>query len=613
MSIFKESLRRFRESVNLKLYDKKERVLSILRVLRLLTSLFSLSVIIYFYGFSLSPEQQKVQIQLIRGSFVFFVVSYIIRLLFEFDIPKFIRTNLLESVLILLIVIDGIFLVVFKRPIIANFFTTLGFDKIDDFFIVFIQIFLLLIVGIEFGKITRLLGSLDFSPQKFFISSFVLLILSGCGLLMLPECSVEEGSMNFVDALFTSISASCVTGLIVVDTATYFTFKGKLVILLLMQLGGLNIITFGSFFAFLSQKGVGLKQQVMVKDFMSFESLSTTKSLLREILYLAFFIEVAGAIFMFKAWGATDFDSTGKKVFYSVFHSVSAFNNAGFSLFTDGYFNQAVRTNFGLHILTGVMIFVGSIGFPAFIDMFGRKSLRERILYPWKTLKVGTRLAFYSSFVLIILGASVFYLMESKNSDHFLEGGFIRQNTIEKIVTSVFQSINRTSGFSSVDMSVLSTTTLFVFIFLMFVGASPGSTGGGIKTTTFSVLLLSAFSTIRGKKNIELWSKTIPNEIVRKALAILFFTLFFVFTSTIILTITDPDIDFIRLFFEEVSAFSTVGLSTGITSQLSTAGKVVIMSSMFIGRIGVLTLAFALGRKAISNNYKYPDTYVMVG
>jgi Trk-type K+ transport system membrane component len=351
----------------------------------------------------------------------------------------------------------------------------------------------------------------------------------------------------------------------------------------------------------------------MVKDFMNFENLSSTKSLLREILFLAFSIELAGTAIIYLSWGEMEFENFGKKIFYSSFHSVSAFNNAGFSIFTDGYFNGAVRTNFGLHIITAVLILCGSIGFPAFIDLFGRNNLKQRILFPWKKLKVSTRLATYSTFLLILLGAIVFYWAESKNYNHFVEGGFIEQNTIEKIVTSFFQSITRTAGFNTVDFGVLSTTTLFVFIFLMFVGASPGSTGGGIKTTTFSVLLLSAISTIRGKKNIELWKKTIPNEIVRKALAILFFSLFFVFTGTLILTVTDPEIDFIRLFFEEVSAFSTVGLSTGITAQLSIGGKIVIMSSMFIGRIGILTLAFALGKKAISNSYKYPDTYIMVG
>jgi trk system potassium uptake protein TrkH len=608
-------LDRFREVVNLSIYDSKQTVLSILRILRLVVSLFALAGAVYYFGFPVPKEQIPLIIMTIRGVFVFFMVSYFIRFFFDFEPRKFIKDNLIETVLLSLVLLDVLGVLLFGTPLLRHFFDAYEIPVFSEIFLLIILGFLLIIVFLELVKVGKYLHRTGVSAASMFVISFIFLILLGTGLLMMPETNTKGEIMPFMDALFTSTSASCVTGLTVVDTATYFTLKGQFILLVLMQLGGLNVITFASFFTFFSQKGVGLRQQAIVMDFMSFENLASTKNMLRIILIMAFSIELGGAILLYFLWHPEIyFHGVAQKIFYSIFHSVSAFNNAGFALFTNNLWEPFLRDSYVFHLIIAALIVLGGLGFPVLHDLFSIKNMRERLAKPWKQYKPSTKIVLYTSAFLILSGTIAFYFLETANPLQTAEGGMAQKSATEKVITSLFQSVStRTAGFNTVDFSILTAPVLIFFIFLMVVGASPASTGGGIKTTTFATILISALSTIRGKKDATVFRHTIPEETIKKAGAIFIFSFSVIFTGAFILHITDPEITPLKLFFEEVSAFCTVGLSTGITAQLSDAGKAVLIVSMFIGRVGTLTLAVSLSKKAISNNYKYPNAFVPVG
>ena len=359
----------------------------------------------------------------------------------------------------------------------------------------------------------------------------------------------HEGS-DWLTALFTATSASCVTGLTVVDVGHYFTFKGQFVIMFLIQLGGLNIITFATFFASMYIKGVGIRHQSLMQDFFSSGNLFDANSLLRNIVTVTLLIEGIGAFAIYMLWGKDIlFESISQKIFYSVFHAISAFNNAGFSLFTNNLYQGPLQNSYVLHIPIMLLIFFGSLGFSSIIDIFGVQGMRERMQLPWKKLKLSTSVALISSLVLIFFGAAVFYLTERNN---VLEG----KGIFGTVITSLFQSVTpRTAGFNTVDMAALTTPTLLMMIFLMFIGGSSGSTVGGIKTSTFTIILVSAWSTIRGKRNLELGRHNIAWELLNKAFSIFIFSASFVFICAFALTLFEPGIDFIDLLFEETSAF----------------------------------------------------------
>lgn len=610
-----KALARIKENFNLFIYPGRTKVLNVLRFLRLFVSSFMVGSLVYYYGFPQEEGAIATHIILIRSSFIFFILSYVIRLFFEFEVIRFIKANWFEGGFMLFLFLDLISYFFVGQSIFKLIFEGLATESAINIFGVFTQICLLLIVLMEFGKASQRLTYVKINPSILFIASFLILIVGGASLLMMPEMTADGQGMPFLNALFTATSASCVTGLIVVDTATYFSFKGIVLIILLVQLGGLNIISFATFFAAFSKKGIGLRHHTIIKDFMSYDSLSSTHGLLKRVVIMTFVIELFGSILIFLTWDSRiPFENTGQKIFYSVFHSISAFNNAGFSTFSNGLFEPIVRESYYLHVVVAGLIFMGGLGIPVLNDILDPNNLRQRMLFPWKRLQLSTRIALYTSIILIIVGALIFYFAEVQNPYQNSEGGMGELSFFGQLVTSFFQSIStRTAGFNTTNVALLSTPVLLIFLLMMFIGASSGGTGGGIKTSTFAVIFLSAIATIRGKKFVEVYKHTISSELLYKAFSIFLFSLSVVFVATVILSITDPNISLIQLVFEEVSAFATVGLSTGITAQLSDPGKVVLIASMFIGRVGVLTLAFALSKKTISTSYKYPDGYVMIG
>lgn len=602
------NIQRIREKINLAIYDLKTPALQIMRVLSVFVSLIAVISLLYFHGFNTTGKERAIITLIIKAAFGFFIFKYFTRLFFSFQPIKDFKDTIFEGILMLIIVANVILSLLFNWELIRGIGNLFGLDNIERFFALVIQGYIVLILINEIGRAGSRISSLNLSPPTLLISSFLLLIAGGTGLLMLPEMTVSGQSMPFMHAMFTSISASCVTGLVVVDTATYFSFKGQFVIMMLIQLGGLNIISFASVFALFARKGIGLKHQSILQENLNAESLSASSSLFKQIFIFSLVIEMVGAILIFFSWkegiGLSDFTD---RAFYSIFHSISAFNNAGFSTFSNGLYEHGVRNSYFLHIVIAILIFLGGIGFTTLRDVFSFSRIKERFQKKRFSLRLDTKLSLYSAAILILAGFIIFMIFENHN---VLQG----QSTGGQIVTSFFQSVTtRTAGFNTVDFGALTKPVLIFMILLMFIGASPGSTGGGIKTNTFALVLLGAWSTTRGKPRLELFRSTISFELLNKAFLIFLFSLGFISIGIFGLAITEPNKDLLSLSFEEVSAFGTVGLSTGITSALSPAGRVIIMLSMFIGRIGTLSLAFALGRKKKIHDYKYPKANILVG
>ncbi|MFA0961359.1 TrkH family potassium uptake protein [Roseivirga sp. BDSF3-8] len=598
----------FSESLNNFLYGSRQTAYALTRAITLLASIAALGLLIYVYGFE--PREREVTriFNWLDFIFVIFVISFGVRIIYAFRRREFLKDNLFESLLVSFIILNGVSNYLLGNLLLEGVFSALGFNNYESFYQVFITIFMFLLLGFEVTKASLNLAKVTLKPATTFILSFLLLIAVGTGLLMLPAMTVREGSMPFLEALFTSVSASCVTGLIVVDTATYFTFKGQLIIMILIQLGGLGIVSFATFFATFLRQGVGIKQQLLIQDFLSSESLFSARGLLKQIILITLVIEAGTFFFIYHTWNADGyFDSTSDKLFFSLFHAISAFCNAGFSTFTNNLYEPVIRTSYILHMVVVTSVILGGLGFSSLEDLFSIQRLRDRFKNPWKDWRLATKVAVFTSLGLLVFGTIVIFVLEYDNT---LKG----MNFTEKAITSFFQSgVARTAGFNTVYIGEMRQPTLLVMIFLMFIGASSGSVGGGIKTSTFYLIVVSVASTLRGREKIEIGRRYIPNEMLFKALSIFFFAASINLIGIFVLTLTEPGLDLLDLAFEHVSAFGTVGLSTGITADLSAGGRIMIIISMFLGRVGTLTFALALSTRASSKNYKYPRAHFMVG
>ena len=434
------------------------------------------------------------------------------------------------------------------------------------------------------------------NPPRILALGFMLLIIIGALLLNLPIASQNGESIGFINALFTSASAVCVTGLVVVNTATHWTLFGQTVIILLIQMGGLGIMTMATIVAMISGRKISLKERLVIKEQLNQETLSGLVKLTKYVIYLTFFIEGIGALFLsikfIPQFGLI------KGIWFSVFHAVSAFCNAGFDIMGNSLMNY---NNSVLVMLTvASLIVLGGIGFGVILDV-----VRNR---KWKKLSLHSKLAISFTVFLILFGTIIFYILESNNPLTMQEFTFK-----EKTLASLFASITpRTAGFNSIDVAGMNQSSTLLTIILMFIGGSPGSTAGGVKTVTMLVLIISTISIIKGERDVEVFKRRIPYETIFKSIAIIMIGIALVFFVTFILTLTE-DQEFLNILFETTSAFGTVGLSRGITSELSDAGKVILTLTMYSGRVGPLTLAFAVGYKEEHKRFRYAEGNITVG
>ncbi len=446
-------------------------------------------------------------------------------------------------------------------------------------------------------------------PHHIIVLSFFCAIVAGTILLSLPFATHEGDNVAFVDRLFTATSATCVTGLVVKETASWSGF-GRLVIMFLMQAGGLGIMTFSIFFAIALGRKITIREDLVVKGTLGPYGARNLRKVLLHIVLIVFSVELIGAILLFLRWRAIEDWSFGTILYNSVFHSISAFCNAGFSLFRKSFTDFSGDAYINLIMIS--LIFIGGIGFIVLLDIWKLLSWRKDKRPFFYRMSIQTKIALSISLALIIIGALAIFIFERGNT---LSGMAAK----DQFLGSVFQAVTaRTAGFNTLPINRLAPPTLLLLTMLMFIGASPGSTGGGIKTSTFGVLIASVAAMIKNKERVWIFKRTIPKAIVRKALAIFILGLGWIFLFSLLLTITEAGNIYgknyyLRILFETTSAFGTVGLTTGITSMLSSLGKVLIILTMFVGRIGPLTLALAVAVQEEKLLYNYPESEVMVG
>ena len=608
------TLREFRERVNVHLYSSKDTVLRVFRVLNFFVSATALILLAAFYGFPHDSASAELILQGVTVSFIFYVVHYTVRVVYEFHPWTFIKRTRFEALVMSILVIEGASDMLTGQLLVEPLIRSLGITSARDIYTIFIQLYFFLMVMAEvFRTGGTILPKFRLNPAVIFILSFSAIISVGTILLMLPEMTTIPGGMPWVDALFTSTSATCVTGLMLVDTVSYFSFKGQIVLLILIQLGGLNLIAFGSFLALAARFGLGVRQHDVIEDFVNRDNFQSSSGMLSKVIRWCLGIEIAGAIAMYASWADTvAFESWTQRLFYSFFHSISAFNNAGISLFKNGLAAPEVATNWSMHWVVTILVFFGALGMMAMFDLFDPVRMRERMKQPWKQIGFATKIALYFSIGLVVVGSAAYFLLEQ-------EGTLKGMSTWGQITTSVFQSATRTSGFNTVDIGSAGIPMLFMLTILMFIGSSSSSTGGGIKTSTLAIVLADVWRTIRGTEYVQLFQRTIPEILRSRAYSVLLFFLVGNLMCIFVLSITEAEIlaqngrNLLDLTFEQVSAMGTVGLSTGITPDLSTAGKFIISASMFVGRVGTLTVAFAIGGRLVHNHFKYPEGHTMVG
>lgn len=465
----------------------------------------------------------------------------------------------------------------------------------------------------EFSEQKLNLNRTYFNPAQIFILSFLTIIFLGSLLLMLPKATYY--GISYVDALFTSTSAVCVTGLIVVDTSTYFTVFGQSIILFLIQIGGLGILTFASYFSYFFKGGSTYENQLTLSEMTNSQKIGDVFSTLKNIIVITAIVELTAAILIFFSLDKSLINNFSDKAFFSVFHAISAFCNAGFSTLSNSIYETGFRFNYTLQLIIIATFVLGGLGFPIVVNLINfikhkiinllRFNSKVKIYKPW-VLKINSRITLVTTLTITVVAFMLFFILEYNNTlaEHSLFG---------KIVNALFGAATpRTAGFNSVDMNALAFPTLMITFLLMWIGASPASTGGGIKTSTFAIATLNILSLAKGKQRIEVYRREIADISVKRAFATISLSLLVIGLGIVLITIFDPEKGLLNIAFESFSAYGTVGLSLGITGNLSTASKLIVITIMFIGRVSMLSIIVAVFKKIKHKNYRYPSEEIII-
>ena len=434
---------------------------------------------------------------------------------------------------------------------------------------------------------------------------FLAAIALGTGLFMLPISTADGSWGDFFVALFTATSAVCVTGLSVVDCSTYFSFWGQLTLLLLLQAGGLGYMTITTFLMLLIGRKFDLQQRFAIQESFDRPFIQGSRNLIKSVIATTLVFESLGSLLLFQRF-SQDFPPL-KALWYSIFHSVSAFNNAGFSLFPDSLvqYHSSVSVNLAITLL----IILGGIGYQVIIESYlWLLSLVRRYKRPYQ-FSLNYRVVTRVSLFLLFVGMAAFVFLEYRDPDTMLN-----LPPHERLLVAWFQSVTtRTAGFNTVDLSLLNPTTLVVIMLLMFIGASPSGTGGGIKTTTIAILANCTRSALRGQERVIIFGRRIPYQLILKAVAVVFGSVAMVIFSTGALIFMESEQNTVALTFEALSAFATVGLSLGITPELSTFSQLVLIFTMYVGRLGVTLFMAAIVGDSRPSLIRYPEENLLIG
>ena len=468
----------------------------------------------------------------------------------------------------------------------------------------------------ELSKNSLFFDNLYFNPTILFVISFLGLIILGAFLLMLPRTTLEA-PLSFVDAFFMATSAVCITGLSTTDISTNFSLFGQSVIMALIQVGGLGIMTFTGFFGYFFSGGFSFKNQLMFGEILGENKLNSVISTLLTIIFITLLFELIGAVMIFASLEAKYFDSVGEMIFFSCFHAISGFCNAGFTIIKDGVTSDEYRFNYNFQLAVASMFILGGFGFGTIFNLYTwvqekvksmvrRLILKKSYRYKPQVFSFNSRFIVVCNVTVIILATISFFVLEQNHSLMADKSSFGRW------VTSIFMANStRSAGFNSVDLNFINIPTLIMFVTLMWIGVSPGSTGGGVKVTTIAIALVNIVALAKGKESIEIYKRKIASESVNKAFAIILLSVLTITLSFILLNFSDPNQQMIPLLFESVSAYTTCGLSLGITSSLTATSKIILMFTMFVGRVGMLTLLVAFIKNTRNKSYIYPTEKVL--
>ncbi|MDO9553480.1 TrkH family potassium uptake protein [Rhodonellum sp.] len=449
------------------------------------------------------------------------------------------------------------------------------------------------------------------NPAQLFILSFLVIIIIGSFILILPNATYD--GISYLDALFTSTSAVCVTGLVVVDTGTHFTLFGQTIIMILIQVGGLGILTFASYFSYFFKGGTTYENQLALSDMTSAKKLGEVFSTLKYIILITFGIELFAGFLIYTSIDSSNFGSQSEQLFFSAFHSISAFCNAGFSTLTNSLYETGFRFNYYLQLVIILTFVLGGLGFPIVVNIL--KYLKYKIITlfsskrskyrPW-VLNLNSRITLVTTLSISLVAFVIFYLLEYNNT-------LAEHNAFGKVVTALFGATTpRTAGFNTIDTAAMALPTVMMVFLLMWIGASPQSTGGGIKTSTFAIAILNVLSLAKGKSRTEIYRREIADISVRRAFAIISLSLVVICFAILFISFFDPEKQLKEIAFECISAYSTVGLSLGITGDLSSVSKFIIIVVMFVGRISMLSLVIAVFKRAKYKNYSYPKEEITI-
>jgi trk system potassium uptake protein TrkH len=580
-------------------------------VLGILSGAALLPVLVEHGGGNLSPGTFLL-VRLTNFAFVsVFLAEFLLGLIRAPDRRLHLRTGAVEF--LLFVGLGLTFVLITVHPF--GFFEVRGLSG----FLIPVQVYLFGNFIVKLLGLFKVVARRRFNYARAFGISFVAIIGAGALLLfLLPGTKAPGKDLSLIDALFTSTSATCVTGLVTVDTGSHYSRFGQTIILILFQVGGLGIMTFAAFFAIALGKGMGIRDRDVMRGVLNLEVMGKIVKVVVGILVITVLFEAVGAAVLYQEWPGDL--APHDRLFNSIFHSVSAFCNAGFSLMSnslEGFVGNPV-----VNITVMTLVVVGGLGFGVLLELVGLPIFGIRFLSRFRRwddpfpevkrprLGLQSRIVLLSTLVLLFGGAVLFLVFERKNPATLgdLSGGEQAQAALFASVTS------RTAGFNTFPVGEMTDASKFLTVGLMMIGAAPGSTGGGVKTVTAVVLLVSVLSVLRGRNRVELFRRTIPPATVQRAGIIVVTSIAFVFVATLILTMVEAErFSFMDIFFEVGSAFGTVGLSTGITAELSGLSKLTLCVIMLVGRIGPLSLVIALSQGGASRRYEYPQENVMIG
>lgn len=563
-------------------------ILRVIRTVTMVAALMMVTASIITFGFPLAPEQAEGISRFFRFVWITFILDRALHAALKEGYLRmaFHGIGLVMNILLILTVVPYLI-------------PPLGFLG-SPFFRNCLMLLLSLLELSYF--LTHILGKKT-NPSAVMAISFLVIILLGSLLLIMPKCTVPEVNLRWIDSLFTATSAVCVTGLVPIDVASTFTFSGQLIIILLIQIGGLGVMTLTSFFALFFMGEISVNNQMVVKDLVSSDSLSSIWSTLKNIIAFTFALEAAGAILIWIDIHGELGMAFEDEVFFSLFHAVSAFCNAGFSNFAQGLGNPLILDrDFLIFWVIAFLIISGGIGYPVLVEL--RNALKRRIGHS-HNFSVNTRIVLITTAILIFGGAALLAIFEWNST-------FAGRGVFWKMTQAFFNSVSpRTAGFISVDLTGFCTQSVLVYMFLMWVGGASQSTAGGIKVNTFAVAILNVIAVMRGQSRIEIHNRELSRNSVHRANATLVVSIVVLSVGILLTSIVDPDLSLKAVAFECISAFGTVGSSLNATPLLTYAGKVIIILLMFFGRVGVLTIVASFFRPKGDHMYRLPKAEIM--